>query len=83
MGAAASQFVRKVTCISKPNPAIAEAMSAAALEIADVTEQLIARLPARRKPPKTMPPLRRPEVRERLRAWRAARTDGVLANREV
>jgi hypothetical protein len=64
--AAASQYVRKVTGISRPNPAVADAMSAAALEIADVTEQLIAGLPARRQPPKTLPPLRRPEVRERL-----------------
>ncbi len=64
--AAASQFVRKITGISRPNPALAETMSAAALEIADVSEQLLAGLPARRQPPKTMPPLRRPEVRERL-----------------
>jgi hypothetical protein len=64
--AAASQFVRKVTGISRPNPELAEAMSAAALEIADVTEQLLAGLPARRQPPKTLPPLRRPEVRQRL-----------------
>ena len=64
--AAASQFVRKITGISRPNPALAESMSAAALEIADISEQLLAGLPARRQPPKTMPPLRRPEVRERL-----------------
>jgi hypothetical protein len=64
--AAASQFVRKVTGIGRPNPELADRMSAAALEIADVTEQLIAGLPPRRQPPKTMPPLRRPEVRERL-----------------
>jgi hypothetical protein len=64
--AAASQFVRKVTGISRPNPELADRMSAAALEIADVTEQLIAGLPPRRQPPKTLPPLRRPEVRERL-----------------
>jgi hypothetical protein len=64
--AAASQFVRKVTGIGRPNPELAAAMSAAALEIADVTEQLLAGLPARRQPPKTLPPLRRPEVRQRL-----------------
>ena len=39
---------------------------AAALEIAEITEQLLAGLPARRQPPKTVPPLRRPEVRDRL-----------------
>jgi hypothetical protein len=64
--AAASQFIRKVTGIPKPNPALADAMAAAALEIADVTEQLLAGLPERRQPPKTVPPLRRPEVRSRL-----------------
>jgi hypothetical protein len=64
--AAASQFVRKITGITRPNPELAATMSAAALEIADVSEQLLAGLPARRQPPKTLPPLRRPEVRERL-----------------
>jgi hypothetical protein len=64
--AAASQFVRKITGITRPNPELAEQMSQAALEIADVSEQLLAGLPARRQPPKTLPPLRRPEVRERL-----------------
>jgi hypothetical protein len=64
--AAAGQFVRKVTGIGRPSTELAGAMDAAALEIADVTEQLLAGLPARRQPPKTLPPLRRPEVRERL-----------------
>jgi hypothetical protein len=64
--AAASQFVRKVTGISRPSAELAASMSAAALEIAGVTEQLLAGLPARRQPPKTLPPLRRPEVRQRL-----------------
>ena len=64
--AASSQFVRKVTGIARPNPALADAMGVAALEIADITEQLLAGLPARRQPPKSVPPLRRPEIRERL-----------------
>jgi hypothetical protein len=64
--AAAGQFIRKVTGIPKPNPALAQEMAAAALEIADVTERLLAGLPERRQPPKTVPPLRRPEVRSRL-----------------
>jgi hypothetical protein len=64
--AAATQFVRKVTGIGRPNPVLAESMRVAALEIADITEQLLGELPARRQPPKTLPPLRRPEVRERL-----------------
>ena len=58
--------VRKVTGITKPNASLVEAMDAAALKISDITETLLAGLPARRQPPKTVPPLRRPEVRARL-----------------
>jgi hypothetical protein len=64
--AAAGQFIRKVTGISRPNAELQQRMAAAALEVADITEQLLSTLPARRQPPKTVPPLRRPEVRERL-----------------
>jgi hypothetical protein len=64
--AAALQYVRKVSGITKPNPAVAEAMHHAAHEIADITERLLADVPARRQPPPTLPPLRRPEVRARL-----------------
>ena len=41
-------------------------MRAAVLEIAAISEDLLARVPARRQPPLTLPPLRRPEVRQRL-----------------
>jgi hypothetical protein len=64
--AAALQYVRKVSGITKPNPAVADAMHRAAHEIADITERLLADVPARRQPPQTLPPLRRPEVRARL-----------------
>jgi hypothetical protein len=64
--AAAAQYIRKVTGIARPNAALVEAMDAAALEVADITETLLAGLPARRQPPKTVPPLRRPEVRRRM-----------------
>jgi hypothetical protein len=64
--AAARQFVRKVTGVSKPNADVAGRMEAAALAVAAITEELLAGLPARRQPPKTIPPLRRPEVRERM-----------------
>jgi hypothetical protein len=70
--AAARQFVRKVTGVGKPNPMIAGAFDDAALEIADITERLLGALPARRQPPKTVPPLRRPEVRARLGLSNAA-----------
>lgn len=64
--AAARQYVRKVTGISKPNPALADRMEDAALEVASITARLLAEVPKRRQPPKTVPPLRRPEVRKRL-----------------
>jgi len=64
--AAARQYVRKVTGVSRPNLTLVARMETAALEIAEITEQLLHELPARRQPPKTVPPLRRPDVRERL-----------------
>ncbi|MBA2325969.1 MAG: DUF2277 domain-containing protein [Actinobacteria bacterium] len=64
--AAARQYVRKVSGITKPNATITDLMDVAALEVADITERLLEQVPARRQPPKTVPPLRRPEVRERL-----------------
>ena len=65
--AAARQFVRKVTGVTRPRAAVADAMEDAAIEIADLTERLLTEVvPPRRQPPKTIPPLRRPEVRKRL-----------------
>jgi hypothetical protein len=64
--AAARQFVRKVSGVTKPKGDVAAAMEHAALEIAHITEHLLAEVPQRRQPPKTDPPLRRPEVRARL-----------------
>lgn len=64
--AAAQQYVRKVTGIAPRSVVLADRMEEAALEIAEITERLLAELPARRQPPRTVPPLRRPEVRQRL-----------------
>ena len=64
--AAARQYVRKVTGITRPRPEVAAELDAAALEIAGITERVLARVPERRQPPPTLPPLRRPEVRARL-----------------
>ncbi len=64
--AAARQYVRKVSGITRPNAALSATVDDAVLEIADITERLLASLPERRQPPKTVPPLRRPEVRRRL-----------------
>ena len=64
--AAARQFVRKISGVTKPKGDVAAALEDAALKIAHISERLLADLPARRQPPKTDPPLRRPEVRKRL-----------------
>jgi hypothetical protein len=64
--AAARQFVRKVTGITRPNLAVTANIEQVALEIADLTEELLMGLPPRRQPPKSVPPLRRPEVRARM-----------------
>jgi len=64
--AAAWQFVRKVTGVTKPAGATHDAMHDTAHEIADLVEALLAQVPARRQPPKSLPPLRRPEVRARM-----------------
>ena len=71
--AAAWQFVRKVTGVTKPTGATHDDMHAVADEIAGLVEGLLDRIPARRQPPKTVPPLRRPEVRSAARARAAHR----------
>ncbi len=64
--AAARQYIRKVTGVTKPNPVLAERLELAAMEVAAVTQAVLADVPKRRQPPKSVPPLRRPEVRARL-----------------
>lgn len=64
--AAARQYVRKVSGITHPSPSNADAFEAAVAEVTATTTRLLAALPARRQPPKTVPPLRRPEVVARL-----------------
>jgi hypothetical protein len=64
--AAARQYVRKISGITHPAPATAEAFEQAVAEIASVTAKVLSNLPPRRQPPKAVPPLRRPEVRARL-----------------
>jgi hypothetical protein len=66
--AAARQYVRKVSGITRPSDGVSDAFEAAVAEVAATTSRLLASLPPRRQPPKTVPPLRRPEVRARLRA---------------
>jgi hypothetical protein len=64
--AAARQYVRKVTGITHPKGATVEAFEAAVVEVAEVTARVLESVPERRQPPKNLPPLRRPEVRERM-----------------
>jgi hypothetical protein len=64
--AAARQYVRKVSGVSRPTAANAEAFESAVAEVTAATARLLSQLPPRRQPPKTVPPLRRPEVRARL-----------------
>ncbi|WP_402465045.1 DUF2277 domain-containing protein [Isoptericola aurantiacus] len=67
IAAASAQFVRKVTGVAaNAAPASREPCEAAAAEIADIVTRLLDDLPARRRPPTTVPPLRRPEVQARI-----------------
>jgi hypothetical protein len=59
IAAAARQYVRKVSGITHPSPASADAFEAAVAEVAATTTRLLNALPPRRQPPKTSPPLRR------------------------
>jgi hypothetical protein len=64
--AAARQYVRKVSGITRPTAGTEEAFEHAVAMIAHVTEEVLGNLPPRRQPPKSIPPLRRPEVRARM-----------------
>lgn len=64
--AAARQYVRKVSGIQTVSDATREPFEAAVAEIAATTTRLLGQLPARRRPPSTVPPLRRPSVRARI-----------------
>ena len=66
IAAAARQYVRKVSGITHPSVANVDAFEAAVAEVTETTTRLLEQLPARRQPPKTVPPLRRPEVVARM-----------------
>jgi hypothetical protein len=65
---AARQYIRKVSGITRPSAANVDAFEAAVAEVTATTTRLLSELPPRKQPPKTVPPLRRPEVRARLGA---------------
>ncbi len=64
--AAARQYVRKVSGITRPTAATDEVFEQAVATITRVTAEVLRDLPPRRQPPTTVPPLRRPEVRARM-----------------
>ena len=64
--AAARQYVRKVSGIRHPSAATEVAFEEAVATVAAATRDLLGVLPQRRQPPRTVPPLRRPEVIARL-----------------
>ncbi len=64
--AAARQYVRKVSGVTRPTEATGQAFEQAVAAVTRATAELLAELPPRRQPPRTDPPLRRPEVRARL-----------------
>lgn len=57
--AAARQYVRKVSGITKPSSITAERFEQAVAEIAQSTTALLGDLPERRQPPTSVPPMRR------------------------
>lgn len=66
--AAALQYVRKVGGLSSVSETNRAAVDAAVADVASATARLLEALPDRKVPPKTIPPLRRPEVRARIHA---------------
>ncbi|WP_433579396.1 DUF2277 domain-containing protein [Nocardia brasiliensis] len=66
--AAALQYMRKVGGLSSISATTKPAVDAAVAEIAAITTRLLDQLPDRKVPPKSVPPLRRPEVQARIRA---------------
>jgi len=63
--AAARQYVRKVSGVTRPTAATEAPFEQAVAAVAAATTEVLEVLPPRRQPPKADPPLRRPEVRAR------------------
>lgn len=66
--AAARQYVRKVSGVQSVSDSTRDAFEEAVAVVTAATTKLLAALPARRNPPTTVPPLRRPEVQARIAA---------------
>lgn len=57
--AAARQYVRKVSGVQSQSARTTEAFELAVRKVTEATTELLAALPPRQQPPKTVPPLRR------------------------
>jgi hypothetical protein len=57
--AAARQYVRKISGVQKPSANTGDAFERAVARVTEATTVLLAELPPRKQPPKTLPPLRR------------------------
>lgn len=57
--AAAEQYVRKVSGVARSSAVTQEAYDRAIELVAEATRELLHELPPRRRPPATLPPLRR------------------------
>ncbi|HEY1824522.1 MAG TPA: DUF2277 domain-containing protein [Acidimicrobiales bacterium] len=57
--AAARQYVRKVSGVSAPSAKTSGAFDVAVAAVTRATEELLRDLPARQRPPTSVPPLRR------------------------
>ncbi|RPF21059.1 DUF2277 domain-containing protein [Myceligenerans xiligouense] len=75
IAAAALQFVRKVTGVTKVSAATREPVERATDDIATIVSRLLDELPARRQPPKSVPPLRHAEVQARIVERQRAREE--------
>jgi hypothetical protein len=64
----APPYLPKVSGVTRPSDANVEVFEAAVAEVTATTARLLAQLPPRRQPPKSVPPLRRPEVQARIAA---------------
>jgi hypothetical protein len=69
--AAARQYVRKVSGVQSVTGRTEAPFERAVALVAEATRELLAELPPRQQPPPTLPPLRRPGVKERERARQA------------
>ena len=57
--AAARQYVRKISGVQKASANTLDAFERAVARVTEASTDLLAELPPRKQPPKTLPPLRR------------------------